>query len=219
MSIVGARRVASALDLGCGGGHVAFRLAPLVGAVVACDPAPAMLALVAAEARRRGLGNLTTHRGSAEALDHPPGSFDLVATRWSAHHWRDVPAGLAQIRRVLKPGGQALIMDLVAPEQPLLDTWLQAIELLRDPSHVRDHRLSEWRAMLAAAGLAPLRTRVFRLPLDFAAWTARMATPELQVQAIRALQAQAGSEVRSQPAFAPDGSFTIDTALIHAVAS
>ena len=55
--------------------------------------------------------------------------------------------------RVLKPGGSLVVVDVVASESPLADTALQTLEMLRDPSHVRDYRVSEWLVMLADAGL------------------------------------------------------------------
>src|SRR5438067_12186676 len=84
-ALIGHRPDAVALDMGCGGGHVAFRMAPSVAKVVAYDLSPAMLETVAAEAQRRGLGNIVTKQGAAEALPCPAESFDIVATRYSAH--------------------------------------------------------------------------------------------------------------------------------------
>ena len=51
------------------------------------------------------------------------------------------------------PGGRLVVIDVVAPEIPLFDTTLQVIEFLRDASHVRDYRVSEWIAMQKAASL------------------------------------------------------------------
>jgi len=215
-AIVGALPPGSALDLGCGGGHVAYLLAPLMGDVTAYDLSDAMLATVEAEAARRGLGNLSTRQGSVDALPWPDQSFDLVVSRYSAHHWHNVAAGLREARRVLKPGGLAVFMDAVAPQSPLLDTWLQALELLRDPSHVRDYSVAEWRSLLGEAGFRPETTEHFRLRMDFQSWVQRMQTPEIQVAAILALQQQAGADVNHHFAIEADGSFTIDTALLVA---
>src|SRR3978361_753299 len=58
---------ARVLDLGCGGGHVSYRAAPLVGSVVACDLTPDMLQAVARTAAERGLAHITTQQASAQA--------------------------------------------------------------------------------------------------------------------------------------------------------
>lgn len=215
-ALVGQRPQAVALDMGCGGGHVAFRLAPLVGKVVAYDLTAAMLETVAAEAQRRGLANIVTKQGAAEALPCPDASFDVVATRYSAHHWRGFREGLAQMARAVKPGGLALFMDVVSPGAPLLDTWLQSLELLRDPSHVRNASLEEWRATLASLGFEIDEVANYRLRLEFSPWVARMRTDATHVAAIRSLQGRAPAEVRDYFEIADDGSFTVDTVLIAA---
>jgi SAM-dependent methyltransferase len=207
---------AVALDLGCGGGHLAFLLARRTRSVVAYDLSAAMLEATAAEAARRGLANLETRQGSVEALPWPDGAFDVVASRYSAHHWRDVGAGLREARRVLKPGGLAAFMDAVAPEDPLLDTWLQSLELLRDPSHVRNYPVAHWRTMVEAAGFKPAHCSRYRIRLEFASWIARINTPPTLSAAIRALQAKADKDVVRHFAIEADGSFSIDTMLMTA---
>ncbi|RBP16828.1 methyltransferase family protein [Roseiarcus fermentans] len=214
--IVSARPPGAALDLGCGGGHVAFALAPLSLSVVAYDLSEAMTAAVRAEADRRGLSNLSAQCGAAERLPFPDAAFDIVATRHSAHHWNSVPAGLSEARRVLKPGGLLVVMDVVAPEQPLLDTWLQAFDLIRDPSHVRAYSLSHWRDLVEAAGFAVETSARFRVRLEFRSWIERIRTPAVQAEAIRALGKLAPSEVVRHFEIEPDGSFTLDTMLISA---
>src|SRR5215813_10789801 len=109
--IIGAYPQAQVLDLGCGGGHAAYRVAPFVDKVVAYDLSADMLAVVAAEAGRRGLYNITAQQGSAEKLPFPDQTFDVVVTRYSVHHWHDFDAALREARRVLKPGGLAVFMD------------------------------------------------------------------------------------------------------------
>lgn len=216
VNLVGERPDAIALDMGCGGGHATFRLAPLVKKVVAYDLSESMLTVVADEARRRGLDNVAIQQGTVESLPYPSASFDVVVSRYSAHHWQAVSAGLAEMRRVLKPGGLAICMDVVSPGEPLLDTWLQSLELLRDPSHVRDASLAEWCGLLCAAGFAVGTVTKFRLRLEFAPWVERMKTPESHVTAIRSLQQRAGADVTQYFAMEDDGSFTVDTVLITA---
>ncbi|MFN4283561.1 MAG: class I SAM-dependent methyltransferase [Alphaproteobacteria bacterium] len=215
-ALAAARQPARALDMGCGGGHVAFAIAPHAGEVVAYDLSAEMLRAVAATAASKDLANIATRQGPVESLPFETASFDLVASRYSAHHWRGFDAALAEARRALKPGGVAIFADIVAPADPLCDTWLQSLELLRDPSHQRDYSIAEWRNALERAGFKPGKPHLHRLRLDFAAWLARMATPAAQADAIRALMAQAPTEVRSYLAIEPDGSFSLDSATIEA---
>ncbi|MBX6324344.1 MAG: class I SAM-dependent methyltransferase [Rhodospirillaceae bacterium] len=205
-----------ALDLGCGGGHVSFAVAPHLGEVVAYDLSEEMLAAVAATAAARGLANIRTQAGRVEALPFADAGFDLVLTRFSAHHWDDLDAALAEARRVLRPDGRAAFADGVSPGPPLLDTFLQAIELLRDPSHVRNYSVEEWRQALTRAGFRPGAVTRRRVRLEFATWIARMATPEPHVAAIRSLQARMPEEVARHFAVEPDGSFLLDTMVMEA---
>ena len=215
-ALVQARPGGRALDLGCGGGHVSFTVAPQVAEIVAYDLSADMLAAVAGVAAQRGLTNVATRQGSVEALPFADASFDLVLTRFSAHHWPSLATALAEARRVIRPDGLAVFMDAVSPGPALLDTHVQAIELLRDPSHVRDYSVEEWRRALSAAGFTPGRLVERRLHLDFQPWIERMRTPPVQVEAIRALQAQATEAVRRHFAIEPDGSFMLDTMSLEA---
>lgn len=216
-SILRNNAVSDLLDLGCGGGHVSFHAAPHAARVTAYDLSDAMLAAVAAGAAQRGLTNIETRQGRAETLPFADAAFDMVASRYSAHHWRHVPPALAEAARVLRPGGLLVAMDVHAPADPLLDSHLQTIEMVRDPSHVRDYSLAEWRDMLRVAGLTPMAPQLFRLRLGFQAWVDRIDTPAAHRPALLSLQAGAAAEVRDHFAIEKDGSFTLDTMLIVAV--
>ena len=146
------------LDLGCGGGHVTFNVARLVREIVAYDLAPEMLGLVARAAKERRLDNVTTQQGAVESLPFEDASFDVVLSRFSAHHWRDLDAGLREAARVVKPGGMVSMVDTVTSGIPLIDTYFQAIELLRDCSHVRNYSRAEWEAAIARAGFLSTRS-------------------------------------------------------------
>ncbi|MGT2471723.1 class I SAM-dependent methyltransferase [Paraburkholderia terrae] len=207
---------AAVLDMGCGAGHASFAVAGSAGSVVAYDIAPQMLATVASAAVDRGLSNIRTQQGAAEKLPFDDASFDWVVSRMSAHHWHDVPLALAEVRRVLKPGGRVMFIDIAGSEHPLLDTHLQAVEVLRDGSHIRDYRADEWVAFFAAAGFEAVVRERWRLDIEFDSWVARMRTPEARVVAIRSLWAFAPDEVREYFAVQEDGSFKLDALMVEA---
>ena len=187
---------ARVLDAGCGAGHTAMAFASSARQVIACDFTPAMLQELEALAKDRALTNVRAQLADVENLPFSSRSFDLVATRYSAHHWRRPERALAEFRRLLKPSGVLLISDIMAREDYAQDTFLQTIELLRDPSHVRDYRVSEWRAMLASAGFAAEVAMTFDLTLHFKTWTRRMDTQRQNAAMIKTLFNRASDDIK-----------------------
>jgi SAM-dependent methyltransferase len=214
------RRPSRVLDVGCGAGHASFAMARGgAGRVTAFDPSEAMLAVVEREGAARGHRALDTRTGSAEALPFADDTFDLVVTRFSAHHWAHVPRALAECARVLKPPGRLVVIDVIAPEAQVLDTALQVIEFLRDPSHVRNYRVSEWAAMLGAAGFETPSVDLWKLPLEFSSWVARIGTSTARIAALQAVFADLSDEARRYLEVGADLSFAIDAAWIESAAS
>jgi ubiquinone/menaquinone biosynthesis C-methylase UbiE len=173
------------LDIATGAGHTALAFAPYVAEVVAYDLTATMLEEVERNAARRGIRNVTTLRGAAESLPFEESRFEIAAVRIAAHHFADVQQAIDEMSRVATPGGRVVVVDTTVPEDDRLDEEINALEKLRDPSHVRNYRPSEWRAMLEAAGLsvtvAEVRMGAALYELDFESWTARMRTPAAAV--------------------------------------
>jgi ubiquinone/menaquinone biosynthesis C-methylase UbiE len=207
---------AAVLDLGCGAGHASFAVAPHAASVIAYDLTAQMLAVVEHEAGARSINNIETVQGMAEALPFPDAHFDRVISRYSAHHWHNVPAALREVRRVLKPDGQALLIDTAGGETPLLDTHLQAVEILRDPSHIRDYSAQEWLALFREAGFTATLRKQWPVPIEFSSWIERMRTPPERVAAIHAVWSAAPDEVRTFFVVQSDGSFTLRKILVAA---
>ncbi len=215
VQIAGLNGTEYVLDAGCGAGHTALAFAPHVSQVIAYDLTPSMLEQVERLANERGIPNVVTRRGDVENLPFEDQTFDLVVSRYSAHHWANPVTALREFKRVLKPNGQFILSDIVAFETPLLDTFLQAIELIRDPSHVRDHSVKQWLEMLHEVGFNVEVNFEWMLPLNFDAWVIRMATPMLNVTMLKALFDGAPAEVRSAMDVQSDYTFSIPGALFR----
>jgi SAM-dependent methyltransferase len=113
---------ARALEVGCGPGHLSILLAKNDGFdVTGLDLDPAMIERARANAERVGpderLPSFVV--GDVAALPFSARSFDVVVSTFSMHHWSDPPAGLAEIGRVLRPGGRAFIWDFRPGAVPL----------------------------------------------------------------------------------------------------
>lgn len=167
------------LDIATGAGHTALAFAPHVADVVACDLTPRMIELAVSLAAERGIRNIRFVVVQAEALPFPSRSFDLVTCRVAPHHFADPRAFVRETARVLVPGGRFLLDDLMAPDDPELDEFMNRFERWRDPSHVRAYTPREWRAWLDAAGLSVDSVEdVERDSYAFADWTARARMPD-----------------------------------------
>jgi len=202
------------LDVGCGTGHTALAFAPRVATVTAVDLTEGMLAQGRRLAAERGIDTVTFRQGDVERLPFADGSFDLVTSRYSAHHYPHPLEALREVARVLAPGGVFLLVDVVAPEAAAADAFLNRIETLRDPSHVRDHTVVQWHDILETSGLVAETRGGWPLRLEFRSWVTRMNTPPAAVAEIQDLLDCAAPGIRAALAVEDDYSFSAPVALL-----
>ena len=124
-----------ALDSGSGAGALAFALAPHVREVIAVDLVPELLE----QGRRRAdrAPNVTFVEGDATRLAFEPFSFDLAGSLRTLHHLARPELAVAELARVTRPRGRVLVVDQIAPVDPVAAAELNAFERTRDPSHTR----------------------------------------------------------------------------------
>ena len=144
------------LDAGAGTGGLAFAVAPLVREVIAVDLVPELLD----EGRRRAgpFPNVTFVEGDVTRLDFEGGSFDVVGTVRTLHHVPRPELVVAELVRVTRFGGRVLIIDQIAPVDPLAAVELDRFERARDPSYTRTLPDTDVRAFLEANGLVLQRS-------------------------------------------------------------
>jgi ArsR family transcriptional regulator len=139
-------------DLGCGTGRVAARLAPWVGSVIAVDNSAAMLK--AARNRTEGLANVDLRKGDLTAIPIEDGTCDAAVMLLVLSYVADAPAAIAETSRILKPGGQAVIVDLLPHDREDFR--------LRMGQQILGFELENVRSMMQDAGL--MVTRAMPLP-------------------------------------------------------
>jgi SAM-dependent methyltransferase len=153
------------LDVATGGGHVARRLRELGANVVTVDPAPGMQADVIAP---------------AEHLPFADSSFDAVACRVAAHHFSDVIASVKEMARVARH-------RVVICDNTFVSESSEEADRLRDPSHVRNYGVDEWKSFFELAGLEVAEERFMERPLEVEPWLARTQTPSADAAQVREL--------------------------------
>lgn len=170
---------ARVLDVATGGGHTGLFFASLGHTVTLSDLTQPMLDKAARLATERGL-TVATRLHPAEVMPYADGEFDLVTCRIAPHHFTAPAEFVRETARVLKPGGQFLLIDgTVADGEPEAEAWMHDVEKLRDPSHHRLLTPDTWRSLCDAAGLAVEHVAVtpFKQP-DLNWYFAVAATPE-----------------------------------------
>jgi ubiquinone/menaquinone biosynthesis C-methylase UbiE len=140
------------LDVATGTGAFARAAAERARVVVGVDVSSRMLAEAA-----NGGGDSAPRpvfaRASAQRLPFVASSFDVVACCRALHHVADPEAAVAEIARVLRPGGRCVLMDNATTDEPAFAREHNRLERLRDPSHARTLSPAELRALVLRAGL------------------------------------------------------------------
>jgi ubiquinone/menaquinone biosynthesis C-methylase UbiE len=151
------------LDVACGGGIVVCAFAPHVRHATGIDMTPAMLERAHHLVMEKGISNVTWDRGDVTALPYADGTFDIVVTRFSMHHFLDPLGVLREMVRVCAPGGRVVVVDMYASDDPAKAAEWNRAEKLRDPSHVQALTLTRLNALFADASLPAPSTSFYEL--------------------------------------------------------
>jgi ubiquinone/menaquinone biosynthesis C-methylase UbiE len=162
-----------ALDIATGGGHTALAIALHVANVTVTDLTPRILEKAREYILSQGVTNAQFKVADAEQLPFPAASFERVTCRIAAHHFPDVSQAVDEVARVLKPDGLFLLIDCMAPSDPVLDAFDNTVEKWRDPSHGRSCTAEEWQSFFAQAGLRVEHVEYFRKTHEYNDWTRR----------------------------------------------
>lgn len=193
------------LEVACGPGLIARALSARVGSVHGVDLTPAMVELAQQGAIEEGLGNVTFSLGDAAALDFERSSFDGALTRFSLHHIPAPQRILAEMARVLRPGGWLIVADHVSDDDADSAAWHQELERLRDPSHWACLTPERLRGLGSELGLTLDSEQLIDLNLDFDEWLSRGSGGPAAAALIERLLIEAPPAARSFVVFSEDG--------------
>jgi ubiquinone/menaquinone biosynthesis C-methylase UbiE len=193
---LGSAAAEAILDVACGPGIVTAALARRARKVVAFDLTPEMLKKAKQRCARAGLTNVEFTLGSAADLPFADAAFDGVATRLAVHHFSEPGLVFKETFRVLRPGGRLVVADVVSSEDADEAALQNAIEVLRDPSHVRMLSRSELVSAVRAAGFDIEAQATWDKSREFEEWMGIVNDPErvAPLRIIAAALARAGEQ-------------------------
>ncbi len=185
------------IDVACGPGVVTAALAPNAASIVAFDATDEMLDKARARCAKASLRNVAFKSGDAENLPFADAEFDGAVTRTAVHHFADPQRAFDEMFRVLRPGGAVVVADVVSSEAAEESRLHNAIERLRDPSHMRMLPASELDACARRAGFRDLETAAWDMDRELDEWLAIVNDPA-RVEPIRiVVRALAGAGRRA----------------------
>ena len=155
----------AALDVACGPGLLVCALAPHAKQVTGIDLVPAMLDLARKAQQEKKLTNVSWDMGNVLSLPYEKGSFSVVTSRYTFHHFLDPKAVLKEMVRVASPKGRVAVIDVFALS-PAQSTAYDHFEKLRDPSHVHTLTLQELQDVAADVGLVNLAVKFYKVDIE-----------------------------------------------------
>lgn len=183
-----------ALDIATGGGHVAKYLSKHVKHVVATDLTEEMLWNTANHLKE--FKNIEFKVADAEQLPFPDNTFDIITCRYAAHHFPHPEKFIQEVYRTLKREATFLFVDNVGHENPKLDDFINRLDKMRDASHVRSLKISEWINMMNDSQFTILHEQTRNKKLPFTEWVTRTLHDQEDIERVKNFILQAKPEIQ-----------------------
>jgi ubiquinone/menaquinone biosynthesis C-methylase UbiE len=186
------------VDVATGAGHALAAAGPFSKSCVAVDLTMEMLQVTREHLFGAGLANVQFIQSAADHLPLANSTASLLTCRIAPHHFPSVPGFLDEVVRVLEPEGRCVIIDSVVPEEADIDRFINEIERLRDPSHVRSHTLKQWLNLFEKTGFETISVQLFERIHPFQEWAARTGLDEDGIRALEEKFQQASPDIQEK---------------------
>ena len=181
------------LDIATGAGHTANAIFKKNSSrVIATDISPKM-----ARTALSAYPSLEMAISDAEHLPFNDNSFDTIVCRIAAHHFPNTHSFLAEVARVSDASGVFLFEDNVAPNTPSLNTFLNKVEKLRDPTHIQSHTVDQWTSWIEEQGFIIEHTIVLKKNILYIPWVTQSNTSKKNLTKLNELFVNAPSEAKT----------------------
>jgi ubiquinone/menaquinone biosynthesis C-methylase UbiE len=175
------------LDVACGAGFLVSAFARHAARIEGVDLSGTMLKEAEQHARMLGHANTAFRKADSAALPFEDQTFTIVTCKLALHYFPDPGHSIAEMKRVLKPGGRIVMVDRVSSESHLQQEYHNRIEKLRTPSKTKVYATSEIRSLLEQQGLEIEHVRDYEQFQDVDEWLQTTGMSEDNQRNARAL--------------------------------
>ena len=175
------------LDVACGPGFIAMAFAEVCAEVVGVDATDSFLQMAREESKRRNLQNLRFVEGDVTQMEFEDNAFDIAVCRAAFHHFPDPASVLHEMKRVVRPGGRLLVMDMLASEDPDKAAYHQRLEVLCDPTHAKALSPSAFESLFTNCGITITAQHDGQSKYAVEEWIAHGGPTETDAETLRAL--------------------------------
>src|SRR5271169_3975181 len=165
-----------AIDLACGPGTYTRPLAARVRQAIGADLTPAMVEKARAEAARDGITNIEFVCADIYALPFADGVAGIVSCGYAFHHMTDPARAVAEMARVLRPGGRMAVTDIIVREG-CDGAFQNSVERVRDPSHTTTQSVTHFHALIRNLRLRVVSENLHDNWHDFDVWMGNACKP------------------------------------------
>ena len=186
------------LDVATGAGHVAIKFSKYVNKVIAVDITPKMIRESEKNINTLDIANIEIKIMGAEKLLFKKEHFDLITCRYAPHHFNNVNKFLSEVYRVLKYNGMFVLIDIISSRDYIFDKFINNINKIRDPTHMRSYTKEEWLSMIEKSKLKVVDVENFRNEHNLNDWLKRAKTDKENVKEIKKIISNCNIKIKDK---------------------